>query len=355
MSARASLPNRRTRDRRAWIGAAGGIAALLLCAVMCVALGTVNIPPLTVLHSLLSGLGLFPTEALDPAQRAAVLLIRLPRVLVGGFAGAGLAVAGVVMQGVFRNPLAEPGVLGVSAGASLGALTAVTTGLIARFMLPLFAFAGAMLAMGMILAVSLRARTVQGAAGLVMSGMAVSALFSALTSLALAQANEFQVTNYIFWTMGGLANRRWEHLWMMAPPVLLALGALCALARRLDLMLLGDEQARALGAHPARTRALLVILASLCAAAVVSVTGPIGFVGLIVPHILRMLLGPSHRRLMLGSALGGAVFLMLCDLLVRLLGSARGNELPVGIVTAALGAPFFLALLSRRSGRGAAL
>jgi len=270
-------------------------------------------------------------------------------------AGAGLAAAGVVMQGVFRNPLAEPGVLGVSAGGSLGALLAVTTGLTTRFALPLCAFAGAMLAMAIIFGVSLRAHAGQGASGLVMSGLAVSALFSALTSLVLTHTNEYQVANFIFWTMGGLANRRWEHLAMLAPPMLLALAALCALARRLDLLLLGDEQTRALGAHPARTRVLLVALASLSAAAVVSVTGPIGFVGLIVPHMLRMLLGPSHRRLLLLSALGGAIFLMLCDLLVRLLGAARGNEMPVGIVTALLGTPFFLTLLSRRGGRGAAL
>lgn len=339
---------------RGWIGAAC-FAALPLCALLCVAVGTVPIPPLTVLRSLLSGVGLYPPDMLDAGQRTAVLIIRLPRVLVGGFAGAGLAVAGVVMQGVFRNPLAEPGVLGVSAGGSLGALLAVITGWMGRAAVPLSAFAGAMLAMTLILGVSMRTHDSRGAGGLVLSGMAVSALFSALTSLALTRANEFQVANYIFWTMGGLANRRWEHLVMLAPPVLLALVALCAFARRLDLLLLGDEQARALGAHPSQTRVLLVTLASLSAAAVVSVAGPIGFVGLIVPHILRLLLGPSHRRLLVYSALGGAVFLMLCDLLVRVLSSARGNELPVGIVTALLGAPFFLTLLARRGGRGAVL
>ncbi len=342
-------------QKKAWVWAAVGIAALPVCTLLCIALGTVRIPPLTVLRCLLCGLGLYPTEAVDAVQRTAVLLIRLPRVLVGGLAGAGLSVAGVVMQGVFRNPLAEPGVLGVSAGASLGALLAITLGLIRFASIPVFGFVGAMVAMLMILGVSLRTRSVQGSAGLVMSGMAVSAMFSALTSLVLTHANEYQVANYIFWTMGGLANRRWEHLRMLAVPVCFALAALAVMGRRLDLLLLGDEQARALGAHPGRTRVLLVTLASLCAAAVVSVTGPIGFVGLIVPHMLRMLLGPSNRRLMLASALGGAVFLMLCDLLVRLLGSSRGNELPVGIVTALMGAPFFLALLLRRSGRGASL
>lgn len=328
------------------------IAALFACAVLCVALGTVYIPPWTALRCLLSGIGLYPAEALDAGQRAAVLIIRLPRVLVGGFAGAGLAAAGTVMQGIFRNPLAEPGVLGVSAGAGLGALAAITTGLASFAMLPLFAFIGAMLAMGLILMISLRAGGGGGAVALVMCGMAVGALFSALTSLLLAYSNEYQVANYIFWTLGGLSNRRWEHLPLIALPVAVALAAMCALARRLDVLLLGDEQARALGVHPGRTRWLLVTLASLCAAAVVSTTGPIGFIGLIVPHVARLLIGPSHRRLLLYSALGGAIFLMLCDLLVRLLGARQGNEFSVGIVTALLGAPFFLALLCRRGGGG---
>ncbi len=320
--------------------------------MLCVALGTVYIPPWTALRCLLSGIGLYPAEALDAGQRAAVLIIRLPRVLVGGFAGAGLAAAGTVMQGIFRNPLAEPGVLGVSAGAGLGALAAITTGLASFAMLPLFAFIGAMLAMGLILMISLRAGGGGGAVALVMCGMAVGALFSALTSLLLAYSNEYQVANYIFWTLGGLSNRRWEHLPLIALPVAVALAAMCALARRLDVLLLGDEQARALGVHPGRTRWLLVTLASLCAAAVVSTTGPIGFIGLIVPHVARLLIGPSHRRLLLYSALGGAIFLMLCDLLVRLLGARQGNEFSVGIVTALLGAPFFLALLCRRGGGG---
>ena len=336
--------------RGAWLGAAA-IAALLACTLLCVALGTVPIPPLEAFRCLLSGIGLYPPEALNAGRRAAVLLIRLPRVLAGGLAGAGLATAGAVMQGVFRNPLAEPGVLGVSAGAGLGALLAIATGAASFALLPLYAFAGAMLAMGLILCVSARAGG-GDSLGLVLSGMAVGALFAAMTSLLLAYSNEYQVANYIFWTMGGLANRRWQHLALLAPPVLATLAVLCALARRLDVLLLGDEQARALGVRPGGTRTLLVSLASLCAASVVAVTGPIGFIGLIVPHVARLLIGPIHRRLLPCSALGGAIFLMLCDLLVRVIGIGRGLELSVGIITAALGAPFFLALLWRRAREG---
>ena len=187
-----------------------------------------------------------------------------------------------------------------------------------------------------------------------MSGMAVSALCGAMTSVLLTLANQYQVSSYIFWTMGGLANRRWEHAALLAPVVLSLTAAVLVLSPRLDVLLLGDEQARALGMRPGATRTCFILIASVLTAVTVSVTGPIGFVGLIVPHVARLLFGPSHRHLTLMSALCGAIFLCLCDLIVRLIGSVNGVELSVGIVTALLGAPFFLFLLVR-SGRGRSL
>ena len=215
-------------------------------------------------------------------------------------------------------------------------------------LLPLSAFAGAMLAVGMILCVAFLGHG--DTVTLVMSGMAVSALCGAATSVLLTLSNQYQVSSYIFWTMGGLANRRWEHAALLAPVVVCGTGLIIALAPRLDVLLLGDEQARALGMRPAATRVGLIVLASVLTAVTVSVTGPIGFVGLIVPHVTRLLFGPSHRRLTIMSALLGAVFLCLCDLAVRLLGAIDGSELSVGVITALLGAPFFLFLLLR-SGR----
>lgn len=324
------------------------LAMLLLTLVLCVALGTVRFSPMDVWRCLLSGLGMYPQEALDGGMRAAVLMIRLPRVLVALLAGAGLAVSGGVMQGVFRNPLAEPGILGVSAGASLGALLAFTGGFAGLLGVPVAAFLGGMICMGCILLITGGVGGREQTATLVMSGMAVGALVSALTSLVLTRSNEYQITSYLFWTMGGLANRRWEHVWMLLPPLAFCLAALLLLAPRIDVLLLGDEQAQALGIHPGRTRLAVLSLASLCAASVVAVTGPIGFVGLILPHILRLLFGARHRRLLVFCALGGAIFLALCDLGVRLLAGPQGIELSVGIVTALLGAPFFLYLLVKR-------
>lgn len=329
-----------------------GLPLLLVTVVLATSVSATRIAPGTILAVILQALGI-PTGLDIPETASTVILqIRLPRVIAALLAGGGLAAAGTVMQGLFRNPLAEPGILGVSAGASLGALLALVSGAGAFFVLPLYAFFGAFLAVSVILVLSLLARGTTQTVTLIMSGMAVSALFGALTSLVLTLGNEYQVASYIFWTMGGLANRRWEHVAAMAPPVILTLIAFLYRARDLDILLLGDEEARALGVAPGRTRALMIILASLATAAVVSVTGPIGFVGLIVPHIMRLIVGPSHRTLAVASVLGGSIFLMLCDLATRMLSRPSGAELSAGIVTALVGAPYFLYLLFKAARHG---
>lgn len=327
--------------------AVAGLFALLTTTILSVALGTVYVPPLTILKSMVQALGLAVGQPADQTSQILIILIRLPRVFAAIFAGAGLAIAGTAMQGLFRNPLAEPGILGVSAGASLGALIAIAFGTYTFLALPAFAFAGALAAVLIILGLS----SFSGSSGqttvLILAGMAVAAFFSALTSLLLVLASEYQVSSYIFWTLGGLSNRRWEHVQLMAVPVLLAGTLLFLRGRDLDILLLGDETARTLGVAARRTRILTVLLASLLTAIIVSVTGPIGFVGLIVPHIMRLLVGPSHRRLLLASAFGGAIFLLLCDLATRLIAMPRGIELSVGVTTALVGAPYFMILLIR--------
>lgn len=331
-----------------------GGAALLVAVVLSVGVGSTAIPPSDVIRSILASCGLLEREAVDPSVYAVVTAIRLPRVLCGLLAGAGLSLSGAVMQGVFRNPLADPGLLGVSAGGGFGALLAMTAGASSLLLLPGASLLGALGAVGLILAVSAAAGRHGGRTStvtLVMSGMAVSALFGAATSLLLSVSNEYQVTAYMFWSMGGLSNRRWEHVLVMAVPVLSCVVLTLLLSSRLDLLLLGDEQARALGVHAGRSRLLFILLASLCTACIVCVTGPIGFVGLMVPHMMRMLTGPSHRRLCLASALAGGVFLVLCDALVRGLAGLQGREFSVGIVTALLGAPYFLFLLCSKKNR----
>lgn len=328
-----------------------GSMALLASTLLAIALGTVYVPPLEIIKSISQALGFNPApvagSGAPEVNWALIILIRLPRVFAAILAGAGLALAGTAMQGIFRNPLAEPGILGVSAGASLGALVSIAFGAFSFLTLPLYAFGGALLAVLIILGLS----TMTGGSGkttvLILAGMAVSAFFSALTSLILVLASEYQVSSYIFWTLGGLSNRRWEHVWLMAVPLLLVGALLLYRGRDLDILLLGDEEARSLGVSPQATRLLTVSLASLLTATIVSVTGPIGFVGLVVPHIMRLLVGPSHRRLLLASAFGGAIFLLLCDLVTRLVAMPRGIELSVGVVTALVGAPYFMFLLIR--------
>jgi iron complex transport system permease protein len=333
---------------------AAGLPALLAVVLLAVALGSVNVSLTAIWRTLAAELGL-AVPAPDPVTRAVILLIRLPRIAAAVLAGGGLAISGTVMQGIFRNPLAEPGILGVSAGASLGALLAITGGTAVYFLLPFYAFLGALLAVATILAVSLLGGGRTGPLTLIMSGMAIGALFAALTSLTLTMASQYQVSSYIFWTMGGLANRRWQHVLAMLAPVILMSLLIGLRARRLDILLLGDEEARALGVPPVSTRIQLILAASVCTAAIVAVTGPIGFVGLIVPHIMRLLVGPAHRALAVSSALGGAIFLVLCDLLTRLIAWPDGAEISVGIVTALLGAPFFLYLLIKTARRGGQL
>ncbi len=331
-----------------------GFLLLAVSIILAVALGSVSVSPVTILRALASAVGL-PAGEIDPADQTIILLIRLPRVIAAVLAGSGLAVSGTVMQGLFRNPLAEPGILGVSAGASLGALLAIAGGAAAFFTLPVFAFCGALLAVAMILGIAFTSGGQSRTVTLVMSGMAISALFGALTSLALTMANEYQVSSYIFWTMGGLANRRWEHVQVMLLPVVLTLLIIMVKARDLDILLLGDEEARSLGVSPMSTRLVMILLASVCTGSIVAFTGPIGFVGLIIPHIMRLLVGPSHRPLVVASAFGGSIFLLLCDLATRLIAWPTGAEISVGVVTALVGAPYFLFLLFRSARKGGPL
>lgn len=331
-----------------------GLPVLALSAILATALGATSIEPGLVLAVIADRLGLVKDPSIPAVAKSVILMIRLPRIAAAILAGSGLAMAGTIMQGLFRNPLAEPGILGVSAGASLGALVAMVAGTGAFFALSLYAFIGAFIAVAIILLLSLFARGGARTVTLIMSGMAVSAFFGALTSLLLTLSNEYQVASYIFWTMGGLSNRQWSHVTAMLVPVLVTLAIMVYKSRDLDILLLGDEEARALGVSPGRTRTLLILLSSLATAAIVSVTGPIGFVGLIVPHIMRLLVGPAHRQLAVASALGGGIFLLICDLVTRLFSRPTGAELSAGVVTAIVGAPYFLYLLfnaARKGGR----
>jgi len=283
------------------------------------------------------------------ADQVIVWLIRVPRVVVAAFVGGGLAVAGVLMQGLFRNPLAEPNIVGVGSGAVLGAVIVFTSGLALRFVLalPLAAFAGALFALAVVYALANRGGTTP-ISTLLLSGIALAALLSAISSLliSLSIVNFNVAEEIVFWMMGGLDSRSWTHVWVSGPFIVLAVAVSLYYGRDLDLLVQGEETAAALGVDVEASKRMLIVVSALLTGSCVAVAGVIGFVGLIVPHVARLVVGPSHRPLLISSALAGAAFLIVCDLLARTL--RPPTEIRLGIITAAFGAPFFLLLLVRK-------
>lgn len=286
-----------------------------------------------------------------PGDAAALIIteIRLPRSLLAALVGAALAASGAALQGYLRNPLAEPGVIGITSGAGLGAVLAIHTGAssLLALALPLGGLAGAALATLLVLALAGRH---SGALTLILSGVAVGSAATALMSLALSLApNPFAAVEIVFWLLGSLADRSLEHVWLSAPFILAGLALLLRLGTALDALALGEDGARNLGVDLSRLRLSIVTGAALSVGAATAVAGTIGFVGLIVPHVLRPLVGHQPSRLVPVSALGGAILVLLADLFVRIITPA--GELRLGVLTALIGTPLFLWLVveTRRS------
>jgi len=268
--------------------------------------------------------------------------IRLPRTLLAMMVGATLGLTGAVLQGLLRNPLADPGVIGVSSGASLFAVIALYTGLSTLFplALPLFAILGALLCVLMLLGLAGRG----GMLTLVLAGVAISSLAAAFSQLVLnLSPNPYAAAEIMFWMMGSVTDRSLDHVWLAAPFMLAGWVMLGAVARPLDALSLGEEAAASLGVNVGRSRLVAVTGAAIACGAATAVTGGIGFIGLVAPHLLRPLVRHSPSRLLLVSALAGGALLLAADILVRLL--SRGAELKLGVVTAMVGAPFFLWLI----------
>ena len=278
-----------------------------------------------------------------------VWLIRIPRVIVAGLVGAALAVAGVIMQSLFRNPLAEAGTTGAGAGAVVGAVSAFAFGWTAysSSSLPLAAILGSALALGLVYAMATRGG-VTPVATLLLSGIAISSLLVAVYSLliSLMIANWQSAQEVMFWMMGGLEARTWSHVWLCAPFVMAGLAVAFAQGRELDLLQQGEETAAAFGVDVEPAKRILTLTAALLTGASIAVAGSLGFVGLVVPHGVRLLLGPGHRALVPASALAGATFLILCDLLARSIHPPL--EIRLGVITSLVGGPIFIALLMRR-------
>lgn len=323
------------------------MVVLVLASLISLAYGVAPIPWSDVGRLILRGMGFQIGLDLPNAQSTIVNQVRLPRILVGAVVGAALACSGGTMQGIFRNPLADPSIIGVSVGGSLGAVIAISTGLVVRqaWLITLFSFAGAMGAATLVYLLSL-VRGQSQPATLLLAGVAVNSFFGAMISALLLLTNQFpEVQAILGWLIGGLRGRGWSHLWIVIVPATLSIGLLFVFARDINLLLLGEETAQGLGVNVPRTRFILLALVSLATGSVVSITGPIGFVGLVVPHMLRLVIGPDYRLLLPASALGGAAFLVIADTIARL--ALQPAELQVGIVTALVGAPFFTFLLYR--------
>ena len=287
-------------------------------------------------------------------SRAMVLVmqeIRLPRALLGLLVGAALGLSGAALQGFLRNPLAEPGLIGISGASALGAVIALQTGLAAAFALalPLAALAGAATAVALIL---LLAGPRGSTLTLILAGIAVSALAGALTALVLnLSPNPYAATEMMFWLMGSLSDRAMLHVWLAAPLILLGGGVLLSLGRGLDALTLGEDAAEAMGIRIGRLRLALILGTAAAVGAATAVAGAIGFVGLVVPHLLRRAVGARPSALLPASALGGAAMVLAADIAVRVIAPER--DLQLGVLTALVGAPLFLNLIWRSRGEEA--
>jgi ABC-type Fe3+-siderophore transport system permease subunit len=329
------------------------LAAFLPVALaVALALGSVSLPVGSLLSSMGSTLGLPPfAPPLDPAAQSIFWAVRLPRVLLAALVGGGLAVVGAVLQSVFRNPMADSGLLGVGSGAAFGAVLAVRLGWSARVFLalPVAAFVGAMAA---IVAVYVLAHAAgrPSLQGLLLTGLAVSALASAGTSVLLVATEEFRVKTVLFWLAGGLEGRSWPHVQIAAALILPGVALLVALARPLDVLSLGDDEAGSLGLPVHAARLVAFALTALVAGAATSIAGFVPFVGLIAPHALRPHVGTRACHLLPAAFLGGALVVLVADLGARTL--SQSLDLPLGSLTAFVGAPYFLLALRANEGRG---
>ncbi|WP_218000221.1 FecCD family ABC transporter permease [Millisia brevis] len=327
---------------------------LLVAVIGSFGIGALDVPPLDVVRSIGGKLGLVDYSSVSPRDVSVVWDLRLPRVLLACLVGASLAVAGAALQGLFGNPLADPGVIGVSNGAAVGAVGAIVTGttVLGTWTIPVAAFLGGLIATSIIY---LLARKDPGGTTVTMLlvGIAIGAGCSAITGFFTYIADTDELQQLTFWQLGSLGSAKWEQVAIVVVPVLAGIAGVLALARPLDLLALGERQANHLGVDVVATRRLLIVLAALLIGCAVAFAGTIGFVGLVIPHIVRLLIGPGHAWLLPVSAVLGALLIVVADTLSRSIDPPL--EVPLGLFTAAIGAPFFLWLIQRQRPKGMAL
>lgn len=320
---------------------------LIIVSIAAISMGPISIPFKETGFIILHKLQLIDYSGFSEQHWVVITDIRLPRVLVASLVGAALAVAGAAMQGLFRNPLVEPGYIGVSSGAALGAVWAIFFGWSAlhAWLLPLTAFAGALFATSVILLIW-RVTKQQSIAMLLLLGIGINSFFSAIMNMMVATSkDEQELRSIVYWLQGGLEARTWEHVMLITIPIILGCFVLFLFGNQLNIMLLGEEHANTSGVNTRLTRNIILTIAALITGVAVSVSGIIGFIGLVVPHILRLIIGPDHRLLLPASMLGGAIFLVLADLVSRMI--LQPVTLQVGVVSALIGAPIFIVLILR--------
>ncbi|MEU3836221.1 iron ABC transporter permease [Streptomyces microflavus] len=330
---------------KAFVLTVGLSLALLAGCLLSAAIGAYSIPIGDVLASVQHRIGI-GGQPLDRVGESVLWNVRLPRVVLALLVGASLGCAGALMQGVFGNPLAEPGVIGISAGAAVGAVASIALGLtfFGTWTITVFAFVAGLATVLLVYTLS-RSGGRTEVVTLILTGIAVNAFAGALIGLFIFFADNAQITQITFWQLGSLSQATWPKVLAVLPCALAGLLIAPFYARKLDLLALGERPARHLGVDVERLRILLVLVVALLTAAAVAVAGIISFVGLLVPHLLRMANGPGHRFLIPGSALGGALVLVAGDLAARTV--AAPAELPLGVLTALFGSPFFFWLLRR--------
>ncbi|MCX7817221.1 MAG: iron ABC transporter permease [Syntrophales bacterium] len=318
---------------------------LVIVSIFSLSTGVARISLLSVLRGLMALPG-ETIQGITPPEEVIVLSIRLPRVLLATLVGAALSVAGVVFQALLRNPLADPYIMGVSAGAALGAMTGILLSSVTRwFSIPVLAFAGGLFSVGIVFGIAGYKKRLETNT-LLLTGVMVNAFFSAVILFVLSISDQFQLQRAIFWMMGDLSGAQAKTIIINFVLLLIGVSFIYSQGRNLNLLVTGEETAAQLGVSVEKTKIALLIAASLITAGAVSASGPIGFVGLIIPHILRVICGPDHRILVPAAFLLGSTFLVAADTLARCL--IAPTELPVGVITALCGAPYFLCLLRRR-------
>lgn len=326
----------------------GGLAlALVTSVVISAGTGQLAIPPQEVVGSILHKIGItwLPIPA-HPTGDATLWAIRFPRVAMAALVGAGLSVAGLLMQAIFGNPLAEPGVIGVSSGAAVGAGLAIVFGLtvFGEWTTAVFAFAAGLVATLVIYAMS-RADGRAEVVTLVLTGIAVNAIAGAAIALLTFLGDTQSREQIVFWQLGSLAGSRWSQVLIIAPVIAVGLIAAYVAGRKLDLLSLGERNARHLGVNVEVLRIVMIVVVALLTGAAVAFAGIISFVGLVIPHFMRMILGPAHLPLVTASALGGALLMTVADLAARTI--VPNADMPIGMLTALVGGPFFFWLLRR--------